>query len=258
MVLFWLERVVIAIKRLESIMLAPKILPIAISVFLSFIAVIVVTNSGIFVPIDIIKTPKSPLLSPRASLKVSIPETKTLAPKPTAKVDIKNWMIIYPQLFSVWIKVSCVSDVFEFLRLKKINIANIISRIMESRVLICLSRDSTVKTVNENRKKIILLGKPLLFIFDGHNIKEKPKTSAKLQTIEPRAVLIAIVSIPLSPDITATEISGNVVAIATIGAPTIIDGILVFWENHMEDSTNKSPPFKIKIKASIIQITAFI
>ena len=84
---------------------------------------------------------------------------------------------------------------------------------------------------------------------------------AKLQIIDPIAVLTAKVSAPDFPEKNDTVVSGKVVAIATMVAPTTTGGIFVLLANHTEDSTSISPPFKISTKAktkTIIQIKSFI
>lgn len=97
-----------------------------------------------------------------------------------------------------------------------------------------------------------------LEITDGEIKNENPSTKVKLLIIDPSAVLTAIASLPVIPDIIDTDISGNVVASATTVAPTMIDGILAFFASHTDDSTSKSPPFRININAKITLTIAMV
>ena len=88
-------------------------------------------------------------------------------------------------------------------------------------------------------------------MLEGNNKKDAPNTIVKLQTMEPIAVFMPTSSTPLKLDISETVVSGKVVAILTIVAPTIIGGIFALLASFTDDPTSISPPFKISTKPKI-------
>lgn len=95
-------------------------------------------------------------------------------------------------------------------------------------------------------KNNALLKKLFAETFVGKSKKEAPSTMVKLHTIAPTAVFKPISTAPLLHAMSDTVVSGNVVAIATIVAPTKSGGILNLFANATALETSISPPFKIK------------
>lgn len=251
------ESVVAAIRSVASIKLEPKMFPIPISALPILIADIVVTNSGILVPTEIINTPRRPSLIPNNSLSSSILATKTFAPNPIASAEIINCDIVINHDGNISF-VSIFSEFFasKMLKIKNAtkNNTNIIASTLPTRWSIATIVNKQIAKIKNNNLLFILSPE----INDGLTKNDKPNTNVKLLIIEPRAVLTAIASCPENPEMIETEISGNVVAIATTVAPTMMEGIFAFFANHTDDSTSKSPPFKIKTNANITLINAMI
>lgn len=240
-----------AINKVQSIVLAPKILPTPISGFFKRTEEMVVTSSGIFVPTAIITKLTIPLFIPSIWLIVSTLFTSTIAPSPTASADTKNSAIICTHDCFTISTLGDSSLFFASLIFNIINPTKSNSKIIASNVLNFPFSPKNKSNITHKQKYIIFETKLLALILLGNNKNETPKTMVKLHTIEPIAVLMPTSSTPLKLEIKDTVVSGKVVAMATTVAPTTIGGILVFFARFTEDSTSISPPFKISTKPNI-------
>ena len=110
------------------------------------------------------------------------------------------------------------------------------------------SNPKTSSTITQTQKYKIFGKKSVELILVGIRRKDAPKTIVKLHTIEPIAVLMPTSSTPLKLETNETVVSGNVVAILTIVAPTIIGGIFAFPASFTDEPTSISPPFNISTK----------
>lgn len=248
-----------AINNVQSIMLAPKIFPIPISGLSNFTEVKVVTSSGMFVPIAIITKLTTPLFTPIISLIASTFSTKTIAPSPIANAEITNSTIILAhESFNPATSVVAFS-VFASRRFISTNPTSIKSKTTASTTPITPFIPKTNKATTHTRKYTIFDKKPLEDTLVGHIKKDIPRTMVKLQTVEPMAVFMPISSTPLKLEISDTVVSGKVVAILTIVAPTIMGGIFALLASLTEEDTKMSPPFNISTKPNIniIIVNAF-
>ncbi len=235
-------------------MLAPKIFPTPISGFFILIEVIVVTSSGIFVPIAITTKLTTLLFNPSNALIVSTLLTKTIAPSPIDKAEIINSVIILTQLLLTSI-ISQISAFDASIQLIIINIASKPMSIIDSTTPTLPSIPKTNNATTQIQKYIAFEKNDSGAILDGRNKNATPKTIVKLQTIDPTAVLTPITSNPCKLDTIDTVVSGKVVAIATIVAPTTIGGIFALLARDTADPTKKLAPFRIKTKPNINKIT---
>ncbi len=240
-----------AINSVQSIMLAPKMLPMPISGLFSFTLVIVVTSSGKLVPTAIIIKLTNPPLMPSISLIASTLLTNTIAPNPIAKAEHTKLTTIFNHGIFCGGKLVGVLYFFASMQLITINNASTSNKNTDSVMptLPLMPTIKSIKTVKQKYKHLTIIA--LEFTAVGNSKKLIPKTIVKLHTIEPTAVLIPTSLIPLKLETSETVVSGNVVAIATTVAPTTIGGIFALFAKATDASTKKSPPFKISTNPKI-------
>ena len=107
----------------------------------------------------------------------------------------------------------------------------------------------------ENIKIPYLSGLSFPLIIVGIKAIDSPAINAVLQITLPAALPILRPKLPLAAEIVDTRSSGKVVAIETIVAPTIIDGIFVFLPKSMAEETNQLPPIISKAMPTAKRIT---
>ena len=237
----------------RSMMFAPMMLPTDSSDWCLRMAVMAVTSSGSDVPTAIMVTPMMASGTPSAAASAEPLSTISCAPMTIPAVPATNFTMLVVRIFRVTSGRSSVLAPISFLpeiRFSTMNSANSTSSSTLGSRLSSPESPNSASTTAAATIKSDLTPNWLRFTGPAMNTTSRPMIRPVLQVTEPMALPTAMSTLPPTAAMMDTSISGSVVAMDTMVAPTMNFGMPEASAIQLAASTKKSPPLTTRIRPS--------